>query len=93
MLKRLLYKMNCQRMRRNMSCSLMSPVALWESAGGGRLLYGVLHDELQKLLKERVNRAKLQKWRPSRWLQALQNKRSSQCSTSDLWLVANILQG
>ncbi|GAB0207628.1 mitochondrial enolase superfamily member 1 [Grus japonensis] len=41
-------------MRSNTPCSLMGPVALWESIGGGRPLYGVLHDESQKLLKEKV---------------------------------------
>ena len=34
-----------------MPCSLMSPVTLWESTEAGRLLHGVPHDELQKLLK------------------------------------------
>ena len=28
-----------------MPCSLMGPVALWESIGGGRRLYGVLYDK------------------------------------------------
>ncbi|GAB0197905.1 hypothetical protein GRJ2_002255900 [Grus japonensis] len=28
---------------------------LWENIRGGRLLYGVLHDESRKLLKEKVN--------------------------------------
>lgn len=64
MLKRLHYVINCQKVR-NMPCSLMGPVTLWESNGSGRLLYGVLYDELQKLLKERMNRDNLQKWRPS----------------------------
>jgi len=54
---------NGQKMR-IMSYSLMGPVALWESTGGGKLLYGVLH-ELQKPLKEWVNQTNLQKWRPS----------------------------
>lgn len=44
----------------NMPCSLMGPVALWESIGGGRLLYGVLR-ELQKPLKEWINQANLHK--------------------------------
>ena len=43
---------NKQKMRSYMPCSLMGPVTLWESSGGGRLLYGALHDKLQKLLKE-----------------------------------------
>ncbi|GAB0208749.1 hypothetical protein GRJ2_003340600 [Grus japonensis] len=50
-----------QKMRIIMPSSLMGPVASWESIGGGRLLYGVLHNELQKLLKEKVNRASLQR--------------------------------
>ena len=44
-----------------MPCSLMGPVVLWESIGDRKLLYGVLHDELQKLLREKVNRVSLQK--------------------------------
>ena len=32
-----------------------------ESIEGGKLLYGVLHDKLQKLLKEKVNQVNLQK--------------------------------
>ncbi|KAK4828886.1 LOW QUALITY PROTEIN: hypothetical protein QYF61_001444 [Mycteria americana] len=32
-----------------------------ESIGGGKLLYGVLYDELQKLLKEKVNQVRLQR--------------------------------
>lgn len=50
---------NGQKMR-IMSYSLMGPVALWESTGGGKLLYGVLH-ELQKPLKKWVNQTNLQK--------------------------------
>ncbi|GAB0207085.1 hypothetical protein GRJ2_003174100 [Grus japonensis] len=38
----------------------MGPVASWESIEGGRLLYGVLHDESQKLLKEKP-------WKQSNW--------------------------
>ncbi|GAB0208806.1 hypothetical protein GRJ2_003346300 [Grus japonensis] len=34
----------------HMPCSLMGPVAFWDSIGGGRLLYGVLHNKSQKLL-------------------------------------------
>lgn len=47
-----------------MPCSLMGPVTLWESNGSGRLLYGVLYDDLQKLLKERLNWDSLQKCSP-----------------------------
>lgn len=60
-LKRLQYTINCQTMRRNRPCSVMGSVVLWKSFGGGRQLYGVLHDKLQKLLKEKVNQMNLQK--------------------------------
>jgi len=43
-----------------MPCSLMNPVKFLESIRGGRLLYGVLHDKLQKLLKKKVNEDNLQ---------------------------------
>jgi len=39
----------------------MGPVALWGSSGGGRLLYGALHDKLQKLPREKVSPASLQR--------------------------------
>ena len=61
MMKKPQYTTIYQKMRSNMPCSLMGPVILWESIGGGKLLYEVLHDKLQKLLKEKVNRANLQK--------------------------------
>ncbi|KAK4831831.1 hypothetical protein QYF61_019589, partial [Mycteria americana] len=54
MLKRPRRIRNYQKMRSNMPCSLMDPVVLWESIGGGRLLYRVLYDKLQKLLKKVV---------------------------------------
>lgn len=38
-----------------MHCFLMGPVVLLEYIGSRNLLYGVLHDKLQKLLKEKVN--------------------------------------
>lgn len=44
-----------QKMRSNMSCLLMGPVILWETIRGERLMYGVLHNKLQKLLKDKVN--------------------------------------
>ncbi|GAB0209934.1 hypothetical protein GRJ2_003459100 [Grus japonensis] len=47
--------------RNHTPSSLMGPVASWESIGGGRPLYGVLHDESQKLLKEKGNQASLQR--------------------------------
>jgi len=43
-----------------MPCSLMGADALWESSRGGRLLYGALHKS-QKLLKEKLSRASLQR--------------------------------
>jgi len=48
-------------MRSSMPSSQTGPVILWESIGVGGLLYGVLHEKLQKLLKEKVSRANLQK--------------------------------
>ncbi|GAB0202217.1 hypothetical protein GRJ2_002687300 [Grus japonensis] len=54
----------------------MGPVASWESIEGGRLLYGVLHGELQELLKDlstdswMVANALwgwLQQWKRSNW--------------------------
>ncbi|GAB0209612.1 hypothetical protein GRJ2_003426900 [Grus japonensis] len=53
MLKRPRNTINYQKMRSHMPSSLMGPVALWENIRGGRLLYGVLHDKSQKLLKEK----------------------------------------
>jgi len=53
-LKRFHFIMNCEKMRNNTPCSLMGPVVLWESIIDGRL-YGIPHNELQKLLKEGVN--------------------------------------
>lgn len=67
-LKRLHCTVNCQKMRRNRLCSVMGSVALWKSFGSERLLYSVLHDQLQKLLKEKMNWTNLQKWMPSSWL-------------------------
>ena len=43
-----------------MPCSLMGPVTSWKNIRGEWLLYGVLHSELQKLLKK-VNRVNLLK--------------------------------
>lgn len=59
MLKRPYCILNYQRVR-STPCSLMGSVKLWESFGGGRLLNGDQHDELQKLLKHKVNQADLQ---------------------------------
>ena len=55
MLKRPHRIINCRKTRSHLPCSLTGPVALWESTGGGRLLYGVLQDESRKLQKEKVN--------------------------------------
>lgn len=52
----------------NMPWSRISPVTLWEVIECGKLLCGVLHNELQKLLKEKVNWDNLQKWKSSSWL-------------------------
>lgn len=62
MLKRPHCIINYQRMRRNtnMLCSLICPLMLWESVKSGKLLYGLLNDKLQKLLKEKGNQANLQ---------------------------------
>ncbi|KAK4806844.1 LOW QUALITY PROTEIN: hypothetical protein QYF61_012565 [Mycteria americana] len=54
-----------QKMRSNMPCSLMGPV---ESIRDGKLLYGVLYNKLQKLLKEKT----------------FLNEKSGQCSISML---------
>jgi len=45
----------------SMPCSQIGPVVLWGSSGGGRMLYGALHDKAQKLQKEKVSRASLQR--------------------------------
>jgi len=50
MLKSLYYRVNCEKMRRNMPCSLMGLTALWEIVRGRKLLCEVLHNELQKPL-------------------------------------------
>jgi len=67
-LKRPHWTINCQKSGSNMPCSLWDPVILWESIGGGSLLYGVQHDKLQKLLKEKRSRASLQRLNPFSWL-------------------------
>lgn len=48
------------RRNTNMLCSLIGPLMLWESVKSGKLLYGLLNDKLQKLLKEKGNQANLQ---------------------------------
>jgi len=59
MLKRLHHVINYQQIRSTIPCSRMAPVALWKSSEC--TLYGVLHDKLRKLLKEKVNQASLQR--------------------------------
>lgn len=59
-----------------MSCSLMGLVVLWESIRSRKLLYGTLQDKSQKLLKEKVNQANMQKLWPFSWLYILMNKES-----------------
>jgi len=41
--------------------ALLGPVALCGRSGGGRLLYGALHDKSWKLLREKVSPASLQR--------------------------------
>ena len=38
------------------------------SSGGGRLLYGTLHDKARKVPREKVSPASLPRWKPSSWL-------------------------
>lgn len=45
--------MNCQKTKRNMSCSLMGHVELRGSAADGKLQCGAPHSELRKPLKVR----------------------------------------
>lgn len=52
MLKRFHYIINCQKMRRNMPCSLMSPVVTWEGIRGGRLSFGALLSEWKSELSQ-----------------------------------------
>lgn len=54
MLKRPHHIINYQRMRSDMPYSLMGPVVLLENIKGEKLLCGVLHDESQKPLKDKV---------------------------------------
>lgn len=61
MLKSLYYRVNCEKMRRNMPCSLMGLTALWEIVRGRKLLCEVLHNELQKPLNGNLNEVNLQK--------------------------------
>jgi len=61
MLKRPHCIINYQQMRSSMNCSLMGLFALHEIIEGGRLLCGVLHDKMQKLPKDKLNDASLQK--------------------------------
>jgi len=49
------------KMRSSMPCSLMGLVVFLENIEGGRLLCGVLHAELEKPLKDKVNQASLQR--------------------------------
>ncbi|XP_074720861.1 uncharacterized protein LOC141941783 [Strix uralensis] len=55
-----------------------------ENIDGGRLLCGAPHDELQKLLKEKVNRVSSQRRKPSSWPRISLSEKSGQCSTSIL---------
>ena len=48
-------------MKRNMPCSQMDHVVLWESIADGKPLCGAPHDKLQRPLKEKENRANLQR--------------------------------
>ena len=61
MLKRPHCITSCQKIRNSMLCSRMGPVALWGSSGGGRLLYGALHDNSRKLPREKMSPASLQR--------------------------------
>jgi len=56
---------NYPKMRSDIRCSLTGLVILLENIKGGNLLYGVLHDELQKLLKDKLNKASLKRRKPS----------------------------
>jgi len=47
--------------KNSMPCSRMCPVALWGSSGGGRLLYGALHNKSWKRPREKVSPAGLQR--------------------------------
>ncbi|GAB0175576.1 hypothetical protein GRJ2_000022800 [Grus japonensis] len=93
MLKTPLCTINCGKLRSNMTCLPMDPVILWESIGGGRLLYGVLHDELQKLLKDKVNRTSLQKAIQLALDIAEREKWLMLYLYIDSWMVANALWG
>ena len=52
MLKRLHCITRITRKREAICCLQMGPVVLWGIIGSGKLLYGVVLDKLQKLLKE-----------------------------------------
>jgi len=72
----------------------MGPVALWESVGGGRLLYGVLHNKLQRLLEEKASQASLEV--KAIWLAldvAELKKWPVLYFYTDSWMVANALWG
>lgn len=69
-----------------MPCSPMDPAVLWESIVDGRLLYGVLHTDLQQTAESTEGEGESSQFAEEKLQLALGmlNKKGGQCSTSVL---------